>query len=165
MGIRVDVATAADAVDLAAVAALTFPLACPPGATQENIAAFVASTLSERRFDDYLRDPSRIVLAARADDGRMLGYALLIRESADVIELSKMYSLADHHGAGVGAALMTAALEAARKAGATRVWLGVNQENQRAQRFYGKHGFEVTGTKTFAMGTATEHDFVMTANL
>lgn len=162
MAIRVDIAVERDAAALAEVAAATFPLACPPSATRENITTFITTHLSEQRFAEYLRDPNRIVLAARDHSGRVVGYALLIRESHDVVELSKMYALADQHGSGVGAALMTTALQTSRDRGAHRVWLGVNQENQRAQRFYGKHGFVVTGTKTFPMGTAVENDFVMT---
>lgn len=165
MGIHVDVATATDASDLASVAAATFPLACPPGATRANIDAFIAANLSEKRFGDYLRDDARVVLLARADDGRPTGYALLIRQSGDTVELSKLYVVAEQHGAGAGAALMTASLQTARDGGATRVWLGVNQENVRAQRFYGKHGFVVTGTKTFPMGDAVENDYVMTVSL
>ena len=68
------------------------------------------------------------------------------------VELSKMYVLPDVHGAGVSAALMVAALDAPRALDAACVWLGVNQENQRAQRFYAKHGFTVSGTKTFRLG-------------
>ncbi len=41
------------------------------------------------------------------------------------------------------------------------MWLGVNQENVRAQRFYAKHGFTQVGTKTFLVGTQLHHDFVM----
>jgi ribosomal protein S18 acetylase RimI-like enzyme len=77
------------------------------------------------------------------------------------IELSKMYVLSDSHGAGVSAALMSAALERAAKLQAGSVWLGVNQKNQRAQKFYAKHGFAIRGTKTFQLGDATENDYVM----
>jgi ribosomal protein S18 acetylase RimI-like enzyme len=45
--------------------------------------------------------------------------------------------------------------------GAACVWLGVNQENQRAQRFYAKSGFTVSGTKTFRLGGHVENDYVM----
>ncbi|PRC53827.1 GNAT family N-acetyltransferase, partial [Mycobacterium sp. ITM-2017-0098] len=41
------------------------------------------------------------------------------------------------------------------------VWLGVNQRNARAQRFYGKHGFAITGTKSFRLGGHIEADYVM----
>jgi GNAT superfamily N-acetyltransferase len=121
----------------------------------------------------------RAVLVACVD-GRILGYAILIRgigTDADVhravtvepaVELSKMYVLPDAHGAGaagVSAALMTAALDRARELGAAAVWLGVNQENQRAQRFYAKHGFRVSGTKTFRLGEGVESDYVMVRTL
>ncbi len=41
------------------------------------------------------------------------------------------------------------------------MWLGVNQHNQRAQRFYRKHGFTVSGTRTFRVGDHVENDYVM----
>lgn len=170
-------ASAADLPELADVAARTFPLACPPSATAENIAAFIAEHLSAQRFADYLADPDRIVLVARDDGGPLLGYAMLIRGAPtdpDVaravtrhpaIELSKMYVLPDSHGAGAAAALMGEALALARDTGYRCVWLGVNQQNARAQRFYAKHGFAVTGTKTFKLGAVYEHDYVMVCPL
>lgn len=170
-------ATATDLPELADVAARTFPLACPPAATDENIAAFIAENLSAQRFADYLADPDRIVLVARDNGGELLGYTMLIRGApADpdvaravtvrpAIELSKMYVLPERHGAGASAALMAEALALARDTGYRCVWLGVNQQNARAQRFYAKHGFAVTGTKTFRLGAAVEHDYVMVCPL
>ncbi|MGV0815488.1 N-acetyltransferase [Mycolicibacterium boenickei] len=164
-------ASAADLPELAAVAAATFPLACPPSVTTENIAAFIADTLSEERFGEYLTDPNRIVLVAR--DPSITGYAMLIHgvpDDSDVqqavtqrpaLELSKIYVLPVRHGGGAAQALMTAALQAAAESGARCVWLGVNQENRRAQRFYTKNGFAVSGTKTFRLGSGVENDYVM----
>ncbi|MBJ7341367.1 GNAT family N-acetyltransferase, partial [Mycolicibacterium sp.] len=118
----------------------------------------------------------RTVLTAR-DGDRMSGYAMLIHGVPDdpdvqravlvrpAVELSKMYVLPDAHGVGVSAALMVAALDASRALGAACVWLGVNQENQRAQRFYAKHGFTASGTKTFRLGGRLENDFVMVCAL
>ncbi|MBB2772346.1 UNVERIFIED_ORG: ribosomal protein S18 acetylase RimI-like enzyme [Mycolicibacterium obuense] len=176
VGPQVFPATRADLPELADVAARTFPLACPPSVTAENIAAFVAENLSPHRFADYLADPDRIVLAAR-DGGRIVGYAMLIRGVPDdedvqravsprpAIEVSKMYVLPESHGTGASSALMTEALTLARETGYRCVWLGVNQENRRAQRFYAKHGFAVTGTKTFRLGAGVENDFVMVCPL
>ena len=53
------------------------------------------------------------------------------------------------------------ALEWARSSGAAGVWLGVNQQNERAQRFYAKSGFERVGTKRFLVGGVHEDDYVM----
>jgi len=172
--VAIDVAAAneADLPEIADVAARTFPLACPPSVTAANIAAFIDENLSWPRFRDYLADPDRAVLAAR-DDGRMVGYVMLIRGVPDdddvqqavtlrpAVELSKMYVLPDCHGAGVSAALMTAALKQAGNLVAKSVWLGVNQHNERAQRFYTKHGFTINGTKTFRLGAGVENDYVM----
>ena len=55
---------------------------------------------------------------------------------------------------------MEAAIEAARARGAAGVWLGVNQENERAQKFYVKSGFARVGTKRFLVGDRYEHDYV-----
>lgn len=174
--LQVTAAQAADIEEVAAVAAQTFPLACPPSATAENIAAFISANLSAAKFADYLDDPERVVLVAR-DQKTVVGYAMLINgvpDDTDVeravalrptVELSKIYVLPSSHGGAVSAALMTAAVQYAVQHGAASMWLGVNQENQRAQRFYRKQGFAVTGTKSFQLGANLEHDYVLTRAL
>ncbi|MBF6165935.1 GNAT family N-acetyltransferase [Streptomyces gardneri] len=161
-----------DAEALSDVAAATFPLACPPGATPDDIAVFVSEALSGERFGEYLSDPARVVLKAVADED-IVGYAMLVTgDPADpavaesvglhpAVEISKMYVLPGHHGSGVSTALMRAALDWARAEHYPGVWLGVNQENVRAQRFYAKHGFAEVGTKTFLVGNQLHHDYVL----
>jgi ribosomal protein S18 acetylase RimI-like enzyme len=161
-----------DADELAAVAARTFPLACPPSMAPENIASFIDSNLSATRFAEYLADPHRAVLTAQ-QDGRIVGYAMLVHgvdgdtdvqravELRPAAELSKLYLLPDFHGTGASAELMERTLAAAAEWGVRCVWLGVNQKNQRAQRFYTKSGFEISGTRTFQIGGGRENDFVM----
>ena len=176
---RISTATPGDVAELAAVAAATFPLACPPTSTPANMAAFIAANLAPEHFAAYLADPDREVLVARNGAGAapIVGYAMLIRGAPTdtdvarvlprhpVVELSKIYVLPDAHGGPVAAALMNAAIDDARDHGAGTVWLGVNQKNERAQRFYRKHGFTVSGTKSFRLGDATEDDYVMTRAL
>jgi ribosomal protein S18 acetylase RimI-like enzyme len=158
---RVSSAQSIDAAELATVAADTFPLACPPSVAPENVASFIDANLSDARFAEYLTDPQRIIFAAKQND-RIVGYAMLIRDVDEArVELSKMYVLPEQHGSGVATALMNAALAAAAASGAESEWLGVNQKNERAQRFYTKSGFTVTGTRTFQLGPHTEHDYVM----
>lgn len=156
----------ADPVDthhLAELAARTFSLACPPSVAPADIASFVAANLSDERFAQYAADPDRAVLVATHGD-RMVGYAMVVRDD-DTAELSKMYVLPGHHGSGVAAALMDRALQVARDWRASGIWLGVNRKNQRAQRFYVKSGFAVTGTRTFAVGGRVEDDYVMSRAL
>jgi GNAT superfamily N-acetyltransferase len=165
-----------DAAELHTLAARTFGLACPPGTTQPDIDAFVALNLSEARFEDYLKDPDRIVLLAESDSGPV-GYTMLVRgpiadpdvralvDERTSIELSKFYVLAEGHGSGIGAELMRATLEAAAGTGAVACWLGVNQKNVRAARFYTKNGFEVVGTKRFLVGEQWHDDHVRQRSL
>jgi ribosomal protein S18 acetylase RimI-like enzyme len=172
MVISVRAAGPQDAVALAAVAAETFPLACPPTAAAGDIDAAIAANLSAPRFADHLTDPDRVVLVT-ADDGRIVGYSMLIRGIGDdpdvaasvpagaAVELSKMYVMPSHHRTGAAAALMGSGINWASQCGAVVVWLGVNRNNERAQRFYRKHGFRVTGTRTFRLGSSDESDFVM----
>lgn len=166
-------AVASDAPELARVAALTFPLACPPHTTDEAKAEFVRTVLSEERFAGYLADPDRSLFVAEDASGAATGYTMLVRgEPGDAdaaaavrlrptVELSKCYVLPGSHGSGVASALMEESLEDARGSGAAGVWLGVNRLNERAQRFYARHGFAVVGGKRFLVGDRYEDDFVL----
>lgn len=165
-------ATADDAGPLAELAAITFPLACPPESRPEDIAAHLANTLSEANFRDYLADPDVTVLVLD-EGGALRGYSLLLdraTQDPDVAavlgagqstELSKCYVHPEHHGLGAAAELMQASIVAAAAAGARGLWLGVNSQNARAIRFYEKSGFRKVGTKSFRLGSTVEHDFVM----
>jgi ribosomal protein S18 acetylase RimI-like enzyme len=176
MGITIRRAAPADAADLHDVAARTFALACPPGTTQADVDDFVSTQLSESRFVEYLTDASRVLLLAEVD-GTPVGYAMLVGgpiadedvrqviEPAGSIELSKFYVLSDRHGSGVSRELLAATLEAATATGATHCWLGVNQLNARAARFYEKNGFTIRGTKRFLVGADWHDDHVRAREL
>jgi ribosomal protein S18 acetylase RimI-like enzyme len=165
-------ATTDDAGPLADLAAVTFPLACPPSSSPEDIAAHLANTLSEDHFNGYLADPEITILVID-DDGGLRGYSLLVGRPAqdpDVAaaltlrpstELSKCYVHPEHHGLGAAAELMHASIQAAMAADAAGIWLGVNSQNARAIRFYEKSGFRKVGSKSFHLGATVEHDFVM----
>ena len=153
------------------VAAATFALACPPDTTEESIRTFTATHLSEGRFGEYLADGSRELFIAEVG-GEAVGYTMLVHgEPGDedvassittrpTAELSKVYVRDGHHGSGLASKLVTMTVDAARSAGAAAVWLGVNQHNVRANRFYEKQGFALVGTKKFLVGERWEDDFV-----
>ncbi|RFA16388.1 GNAT family N-acetyltransferase [Subtercola boreus] len=160
-----------DAARLSLVAAATFVLACPPHTTAGGIQQHLAATLTEERFAEYLADEGRMLFLAESE-GLPVGYTMVILglpTDSDVravlmlsptAELSKCYVVAGHHGQGIAAELMRLSVEAARARGASGMWLGVNNENVRANRFYEKSGFAVVGTKSFFVGGEQEDDFV-----
>nr|WP_157415531.1 GNAT family N-acetyltransferase [Agromyces allii] len=163
-----------DAAALADLAAETFPLACPPSTTAEAIAEFIAVNFTVARFEAYLADADRVITVAEDASGDLVGYTMLVGgdpSDADVaaavverpvIELGKFYTLASAHGTGsVAGPLMEGTLQAARATGAVAAWLGVNEENGRAIRFYEKHGFVKAGRKHFRLGDRDEDDWVL----
>jgi ribosomal protein S18 acetylase RimI-like enzyme len=164
-------ALASEARALHDLAALTFPLACPPSTTEAAKAAFIDQHLSQASFEQYLADPQRIVLVAE-NGAELVGYAMLIYgEQADgdaatavrnrpTAELSKLYVHPDHHGKGIALELVDHVQYAAVDHGAVSVWLGVNIHNARANRFYDKADFAVVGTKAFLVGDVLEDDYV-----
>jgi len=170
MSVRIRPAIAAEAAALHELAALTFPLACPPSTTEASKAAFIAEHLSGAAFEGYLADPAREIIVAEGEG--LVGYAMVVYgEPADpdvartvrgrpTAELSKLYVHPVHHGAGVASDLVEAVVASASRAGAVSVWLGVNQHNARANRFYAKSGFETVGSKRFLVGDVYEDDWV-----
>lgn len=161
-----------EATALADLAAVTFPLACPPWSTPTDHAAFIAVHLSPASFEGYLADPARDLLVAD-DAGALVGYTMLVAgepsdpevaaavTSRPTVELSKCYVLPGRHGSGIAGVLMAASLDAARARGAASVWLGVNAENGRAQGFYRKSGFVQAGERRFQVGDQTHRDLVL----
>ena len=164
-----------DASLLHAVAAATFRLACPAGTAEEDMAAFIRTSLSEERMAGYLADERRRLYVAEDDPehgGEPVGYTMLLHADPDdpevaavvhtrpTAELSKCYVVAGRHGAGVASALVDATVSEARMDGASSVWLGVNRHNVRANRFYEKHGFALVGHKHFQLGEDRQEDYV-----
>jgi GNAT superfamily N-acetyltransferase len=170
-------ATAEDAAEIAWLAALTFPLACPPEASAAEMATHIAQKLTPAHFREWAASDGHALLVH--DDGTgLLGYALLIlgapegtaeadavrRESgleAPYVELSKIYVRPDVQGRGIAGELMRAASDAAAELGPDLpFWLGTNAQNLRARAFYRKHGFDMIGHRTYVVG-GLEHDDVV----
>ena len=176
VNLLIDRPTPDDADRLAELAAVTFPLACPASSRPEDIEHYIANQLSPERFLQHLADPAKTLLCQR-DGGRLTAYSMLIHgDPADAgvrsalstfptIELSKFYVHPDHHGRGQASQLMQETLETAAATGVAAVWLGTNDENHRAVRFYEKHGFTKVGVKTFRLGAGVENDFILELKL
>jgi GNAT superfamily N-acetyltransferase len=94
--------------------------------------------------------------------GRVVGYAYLLPSPdvdvpAETSELGSIYVTEEVAGSGVAPALMDAAIERARAAGQGALTLWVRRENDRARRFYEKHGLRPDG-----VGRSRPHDVLPT---
>ncbi len=163
---EVRTATPADAEAIARLAARTFPLACPDHTPPDAIETHIREELSAERFRGHMA--SARFLVVDGDPGEVVGYVMLCTEPppiskpwANPLEVRRIYVDAHAHGSGTAAALMQASLKIARDNGHDWVWLGTNEQNQRAIRFYEKFGFDIIGERTFVVAHSVESDHVM----
>ena len=88
----------------------------------------------------FLSGGGRVLLARWGEE--IVGMVMLELQGKGQCELLKLGVRKEHRRQGVGAALMEAALEAARQAGQTRVVLTTNHQLKDALRLYERFGFE-----------------------
>ncbi|MGO4434865.1 GNAT family N-acetyltransferase [Paenarthrobacter sp. RAF9] len=86
------------------------------------------------------------------DDRRLYGLMRVVLKHpqdpglAPVAMLISVYVAPEHRGLGLADELLNAACRVAGESlGADRLELGVHEDNARAQAFYSRHGFELTG--------------------
>jgi ribosomal protein S18 acetylase RimI-like enzyme len=75
--------------------------------------------------------------------------------------LHRLYLAAVAKGKGVADRLMEWTIAEARTLGADDLYLGVWSANERAQRFYRRHGFEIVGEYLFPVGEQMDEEYIM----
>ena len=75
-------------------------------------------------------------------------------------ELHRLYVAEDVKGLGVSHILMEDGLDWAREEGADALYLGVWENNLRAQNFYRRYGFEDFGEHGFYVGRVRDRDLI-----
>jgi ribosomal protein S18 acetylase RimI-like enzyme len=113
-----------------------------------------------------LQDPA-IRWRVAFDRSAPVGYAKLtpLRAPAPApapgaLELQQIYVLREWQGSGVAAQLVDWALATATADGAPEIYLTVFDDNERAKRFYRRHGFSEVGHCTFTLADRAEDDRV-----
>lgn len=156
-----------DAGLLAELGARTFSETFAADNSPEDMAAYLAASFSPAQQTAELADPATTFFIAEVG-GLAAGYAQLhVGEAAEGVEGSKpvelvrLYVSREWFGRGVGEALMRACVEEARRAGHGTIWLGVWEQNGRAQAFYRKWDFRAVGEHVFQLGSDSQRDIVM----
>lgn len=132
-----------------------------------DLAAFLGDSHSDAKIADEVADPAMRIMLAE-ENGRLMGYCKLVMACGwpefargdRVIELKQLYTDPDITGRGVGTVLMDWALGEARQFGADEVQLSVYSENEGAQRFYDRYGFEKTADIHFMVGRHRDEEFL-----
>lgn len=97
---------------------------------------------------------------------RAAGYAAYVRDSDDVLFLSRFYILAARRGLGLGRQFWQRILEDARHLNCNSIRLTVNKNNSRSTQIYTALGFSQTGAVVHDIGSGfVMDDFIMTYSL
>jgi ribosomal protein S18 acetylase RimI-like enzyme len=168
MKITVRRATPADAGRLALVGQATFLEAFAGDLDGDDLLAHCATQHAIGLYADWLADGRKRIWLAEAEGGAPIGYVVsappdlpLDDLGPEDIEIKRIYMLHRFHGLGVGRALMSAALDAARLEGRARALLGVFSANAQAIAFYRRVGFRPLGERRFQVGRTWCDDLVM----
>ena len=87
-------------------------------------------------------------------------------ETAGTMKLDKLYLLPEHHGSGIGRALIEHVVARARSAGCRAVTLNVNRSNTGSIRAYERCGFTISERGDFPIGNGyVMEDFIMRREL
>jgi len=155
-----------DTSSLARLAEKTFRDAFARFINRDDFESYVTRSFSENQIKSELLDRASTFFIARLKD-KYVGYAKLYQspppdciKQLPAIELARLYSMQQYLGRGIGAALLDASINWARSRAFKSIWLGSWQENHRGNAFYAKMQFEVLGTKTFALGSEIQEDYV-----
>lgn len=174
-GFQIRRATASDSAALASLGAEVFTATFAHSCTKEQLQAFLDEAYTPDAIAKDIADTTKDVLVATEDDGpsspapgggKLLGFTYLTRGSSEPcvehlerpVELQRLYISLGAHGKGLGKALSLAADSLARGQGFKTIWLGVWEENHKAQAFYRKMGYERIGEHVFDVGGDLQTD-------
>lgn len=152
---------------LSALGRTTFEEAFAKDNTAENMKAYLDQSFNKEKIIKEITDSNSQFYLAYYDE-QPAGYAKL-RVNGEVkkvlkgkaIELERIYVSHDFQGKKIGTALLQTCINHAQEKKFEWIWLGVWENNHKAQNFYAKWGFEKFGEHVFQMGNDPQTDWVM----
>lgn len=133
----------------------------------DNLLKHLFEKFSAGFFAEALAKGDSIILQEEA--GKMVGYAKIGHLSLPVKppipkgaqEIQRVYIDPAFQGKGFGKALMLHILSLPRITTAPAVYLGVWEENLRAQQLYTQYGFEPVGRYLYHVGDQSDREIIM----
>jgi diamine N-acetyltransferase len=167
MNISTRYATIEDAEMIADLSRETFYDTFAAQNSAEDMDIFMNQVFTKEKLIEEVGEERHIFIIAETSD-RVVGYAKL-REGNNheglgdlpAIEISRIYSIKDVIGKGVGSTLMAECIRAAHEIGKRIIWLGVWEKNESAIRFYERWGFEKFAEHEFVLGNDIQTDWLM----
>ncbi|KAI3555991.1 acetyltransferase [Colletotrichum abscissum] len=166
-------ATLDDATAISELATHVFTVTFGHSVEPHELQAFLEESYSLEAITKDLDDSNKDTLLAFDPTGDILGFAMLTRGSSEpcishldgTVELQRIYMYPKAQGTGAAKLLADRLEDMAREQEFKHMWLGVWEENLRAQKAYGKWGYEECGTHDFAIGSVIQTDNIMVKKL
>lgn len=160
--LRIRPAAPHDAGRLAALARRVFAATYGSAIPAPTLHAYMRACFSPAAFRAQIATSAPLLVAVTA--GRLAGYARIDRAPAPAcvgdpgaVELAQLYVDVSQQGRGLGAPLLAAACTVA----VAPVWLCAWERNDRALRFYTRHGFAPVGQITVHVRDVVFNDVVL----
>ncbi|GAC94755.1 hypothetical protein PHSY_002328 [Pseudozyma hubeiensis SY62] len=143
----------------------------------EDMQDYLKTSYSTDRIESEITDTQTFLFYTARDNQthKLLGFVQLNRASEEpclqikpphTIELQRIYTDSKAHSRGVGSKLMAKALEYSIDQGYKAIWLGVWEENLKAQKFYlERHHFDKVGEHDFTIGSCVQTDWILERHL
>ena len=139
--------------------------------SEENMKDYLEEKFAIGKLTTELSNPDSEFYFAHIDD-QILGYlkvnfgeAQTELKDKEGLEIERIYVLQEFHGLKVGQLLYNKALQIAKDDDLKYIWLGVWEENLRAQNFYKKNGFVAFDKHIFVLGDQKQTDLLMKLTL
>jgi ribosomal protein S18 acetylase RimI-like enzyme len=137
----------------------------------EIMEAFIQENFTDDKLTQEFAEPGSQYFMAW--DGADVAGFMRLRVTDEVethlgpnaLEIQRLYVMKRHQGKKIGGMLMQLALDYGRTRGFEWIWLGVWEKNIKAQKFYGKWGFEHFGEHVFWMGPDPQNDYLLKLKL
>lgn len=152
-------------VALEALARPTFTATFGHLYTQDNLHAHLTKTCSESFFTQELANDCNIDIARVDND--LVGYIkygavnLPVKHDDHDMEIHRLYVMSGQQGRGVGKQLMENALNSPTLQTAPNLFLGVWENNYKAQSFYRRYGFSPIGQYLYYVGDHADREIIM----
>jgi ribosomal protein S18 acetylase RimI-like enzyme len=165
MSLSLDTAYAGDAQALSALAKQTFTETFGHLYTAENLKLHLEKTCSVDFFESSLKQ-DHIIIAR--DVEAIIGYAKfgalglpVSNPPANASEIHRLYVIQPYQARRVGSALMNEVMRHEAIKSSSAIYLGVWENNSKAQRFYTRYGFTPVGEYMYPVGTQLDREIIM----
>jgi len=167
-------ATIADVAGITIIGRETFKASFGHSMGPEDMQTYLDSNYVPEVIESDMLNPSNTFIVAReqhlgAQDDRVIGFLQLKRGTTEpclptdipLIEIHRIYIMVQFHGHGAGKLLVEEAHRVGQEENFAGIWLGVWEENIRAEQFYRRQGYERVGHHSFVIGSKVDRDNVL----